>query len=282
MRRVGINIYCQCCRTSPESSGTNSKTVNRRQHFLFKFLHIRNGRPLIHRTRQRFLCKQGTLFKCTANPDANNHRRTGIRSCILNCSKNSILNTFDPVCRLQHKYPAHIFAAKSLRRNGDPYLIPRHKIIMNDRRCIILRILADQWILHYRLTQITIHISLTHPFIDRICQRTAFKMNILADFHKNNCHTRVLADGYGIFLCNPQIILKLSQYLLTDWRLFFCNGTFQCFLHIPCQHMVRFYAHLPDIRNNFLCMYCTHALYFLKGLFDFIHHGIVIGMLFPC
>ena len=153
---------------------------------------------------------------------------------------------------------------------------------MNDRRCIILRILADQWILHYRFTQITIHISLTHPFIDRIRQRTAFKVNILPDFQKNNCHTRVLTDGYGILLCNLQIILKLPQHLLTDRRLLICNRTFQCFLHIRCQHMVRFYAHLPDIRNNFLCMYYTHALYFLKNPFDFIHCGILIGMLFPC
>ena len=47
--------------------------------------------------------------------------------------------TFDE-SRFEHKDPAHIFAAESLRRKGHLYLISGHNGIMDDSRGIVLRV----------------------------------------------------------------------------------------------------------------------------------------------
>ena len=165
----------------------------------------------IHRSGQSLLCKQRTFFKSSTDTNAHNHWRTGIRSCISDCCQNCIFHTFDTICRFQHKNTAHIFTAKSFWCNGDFHFITRNNFCMQNCRCIIFCIFTDQRIFYHGFSQISIHITTTHTFIDRFLKITTHKMYILSDFHKNNCHSRILTDWNHLFVRNFQIFLKLIQ-----------------------------------------------------------------------
>ena len=139
----------------------------------------------------RHLC---TLFKGSADSDTYYHRRTGIGSCIPHRCQNGILDSFDSICRFQHKHTAHVFTSESLRSHRDLYLLTLYDLIMNDSRCIILRILTVNRILNHGFTEISVYISLAHALIDSISQRTADQMYILSYLDKHNCHSGILAD----------------------------------------------------------------------------------------
>ena len=159
---------------------------------------------------QRFLCHQCAFFKCAADSHADNHRRTGIRSGIFHCRKNCFFYSFDSICRFQHKHTAHILTSKAFRCNLDLHLIARNDFIMNDSRCVIFCILSENRIFDNGFSQISIDISAADSFIDRIFKVSTFKMHILSDLKKYNCHTCILADRDHIFSCDLQVVLKLA------------------------------------------------------------------------
>ena len=186
----------------------------------------------IHRTCQCLLRHQCTFFKSTANAHSDYHRRARIRSCILYRRQDCVLHAFYSVCGLEHKYSAHILTAKSLRCHGYPDTIPRNNTIMNDRGCIILRILPVNGILHHRFSQITVHISLSDTFVDGIFHIAPCQMHILTHFQKYNRHSGILTDGNHILACNIHILLQLLQDLLPQ-RCFFLLFRFcKCRLHV--------------------------------------------------
>ena len=49
-----------------------------------------------------------------------------------------------------------------------------------------------------------------NPLIDCIRQAAALKMNFLANFDKDHCHTGILTDRDHILPCDFQILLKLG------------------------------------------------------------------------
>lgn len=200
-------------------------------------------RPAPRESTHRLLSEEGkllatleqpiyTFFKSTANAHSDHHRRARIRSCILYRRQDCVLHAFYSVCWLEHKYSAHILTAKSLWCHGYPDTIPRNNTIMNDRGCIILRILPVNGILHHRFSQITVHISLSDTFVDGIFHIAPCQMHILTHFQKYNRHSGILTDGNHVLACNIHILLQLLQDLLPQ-RCFFLLFRFcKCRLHV--------------------------------------------------
>ena len=83
MRWIGLDIYRKCRYGATESCWTDAEAVDLLQHLVFELLHICLRRLLMKLTGQRFLRHQRALFEVAADTDANNHRRTGIRACVL-------------------------------------------------------------------------------------------------------------------------------------------------------------------------------------------------------
>ena len=113
-----------------------------------------------------------------------------------------ILHTFNPIGRLQHKDTAHILASKSLRSNFNLYFIPRHNVIVNNCRRVIFRILTDNRVTYHRLSKISLHISLSHTFIDGVRKTSTFKVYLLTNFYEHDRHTGILTDWDHILSCN--------------------------------------------------------------------------------
>ena len=164
---------------------------------------------------QCFFCHQCTFFKCASDPNTDYHRRTGIRSCIFHRRQNCIFHAVDSLCRLQHKYTAHIFTAEPFRCNLDLHPVTFHDPDMKNRRSIIFCIFADQWIPYNGFTEISFHISLPYTFIYCFFQAAAFKVYILSDLQKDNCHSCILTDRDHILCGYLKIFLKLSKDLLS-------------------------------------------------------------------
>ena len=102
-----------------------------------------------YRSCQRLLRHESCFFKGTANTNTNYNRWACIRTCILYSRYNSIHCAFHTICRLKHKYSAHIFASKSLRCYGKLNIFSWNDTVMNNRRCIIFCIFSDKRIIYY-------------------------------------------------------------------------------------------------------------------------------------
>ena len=195
---IGIDIDCKCRGASAESTRSDSQSVDLFKHFFFQICHPWNFRLLIEISGKCLLCHQCRFFKGSANTDTYDHRRAGIRTCILYRGENGIFYTLDPIC----KDPAHIFTAKTLWRKCDLYLISGHDRIMDDSRCIILGIDALDRITYDRLAQIAINITLAHTLIDGIRKTSTFKVYLLTNFYEHDRHTGILTDWDHILSCN--------------------------------------------------------------------------------
>ena len=76
--------------------------------YFFKLRIPRIRIPLIYARKQCPFGEICTVIKCTAKPDADDHRRTGIRSGQLDCLQHKADYAFFSFRRLAHTDPAHI------------------------------------------------------------------------------------------------------------------------------------------------------------------------------
>ncbi len=93
---------------------------------------------------QRFFCHERTLFKSSADADADDHRRAGVGTCIFYSGENRIFDALDAVGRFEHKDAAHVLTAKAFGCDSNRHLIAQGQFIMNDSRGIVLGIFAQK------------------------------------------------------------------------------------------------------------------------------------------
>ena len=152
MGRIRININRQCGDGTTQSSRSDTGTVNSLQNFFFQFAYIWNVGTLIHRPSQSLLCHQGTFLESASDSHTDYQGRTGIRPRIPYSRHHCIFYSFNPIRRLQHKYPAHILASEPLGRYRDLNPVAGHYGIMDDCRCVILCVFPVNRILYHRFS----------------------------------------------------------------------------------------------------------------------------------
>ena len=87
---------------------------------------------------------------------------------------------------------------------------------MDDSRSVIFRIFTKERISYNGFSQIAFRIALPDSFVYRILKNPSFKMDILAYFQEYNGHAGVLANGDPVLTGNLQVLLQLSQNLLSQ------------------------------------------------------------------
>ena len=161
------------------------------------------------RAQQCFFRHQGAFLKGTADTDTDNHGRTGIRSRILYRRQDSIFDTFQAICRFQHKNAAHIFTSKALGRNLNRHAVSGHNFIIEHAGCIVPGIDSQNGISNNGFPKVSFCITKTDSFLHCLFQASAFKMNLLSHFQKNDSHSGILTDRDLILFGNFQIFRKL-------------------------------------------------------------------------
>ena len=217
-------------------------------------------------TGQRFLRHQRALFEVAADTDANNHRRTGIRACVLYSRQDSLLDALNAVCRLQHEDTAHILTAGPLGRHCEREFVAFYHIIVNNRRRIIPGVLPDQRIANYGFAQESFDIALTYALLDCFGQASAFDPQILSHLCEYHCHAGILTDRNLISSRNHQVLIQLLQDLASQRGRLYLYSCPKRFFHVLGQEMIRFDTHFLNIADDLLRMYGSHILPPLTGI----------------
>ena len=100
MCRVRLNIHSKCRLRASKSSRTDSESVDFLKQLILKLTHIARWSFPIQIPCKSLLCKKRTLLKGTPYADTDNHRRTCVRSRILDRCEYRILNTLYSISRL--------------------------------------------------------------------------------------------------------------------------------------------------------------------------------------
>ena len=156
---------------------------------LFQFGHVQ-------RFHRRFFCHQHSLFRRTADADADNTRRTPAGPHVPDSLDNMI---DDRVRRIEHFQGRLVFRTTTLGADRDLDRIARHDIHHDDGRRIVPGVLACKLrVVHDRRAQLVVRerIGTPDPFVDRVMDTAgeSFPPHIHTYLQKNIDDTRILTD----------------------------------------------------------------------------------------
>ena len=168
-------------------------------------------------------------------------------------------------CRRGHHFQLrHILAAKALRGNGYLHLVALCKAKVNDRRSIVARIDSFKRIGYYRAAQPAVYIALRNAAVERLVDVAADKVDVLSDLHKDDCHSRILTDRYGLLSGNVDIVDYIAKDILSHGGLFKLRICADTVLHIPGKVKVCLYAELSDELLHLPNIYLPNSFMLLK------------------
>ena len=160
---------------------------------------------------QRFLGQQRHLLEGAADAHAQHHGRAGIgpgQPCRLH---HKILHALQALGRGEHAQAAHVFAAESLGRNREAQPVARDQPHMQDGGRIIAGVSAADGVAHHGLAQVAIGISAPDALVDRVLQKSARDVRVLAQFSKDHRHARILADGHAALARHVGVVANQLQ-----------------------------------------------------------------------
>ena len=209
---------------------------------------------LVDWARECLFREQRRAVHRAADTDADDLRRTWIRTGVLDDLHNGLLHALYTIGRNEHFHAGLILRAKALRRNRNAETVTGDDPRVDDTRRIILCVLTIKKRLRNNgLAQIAFRVALCDPLVNRILQKSSRDVKILSDFDKHDGHPRILAIRTILLARNLSIADDLIQNDLTDRRLLCLPALLEAFIDVVGEIVRRFFAHLGDVLRDFFC-----------------------------
>ena len=211
MRGRGLDAHAERRGFAPEALRTDAQSVDALGELALQRVVIGIGMRTLTQLHQRFLGQQRHLLEGAADAHAQHHGRAGIGARHARCLHHKIPDALQSLGRGEHAQAAHVFASKSLGRDGEAQPVARNQPQMQHRGRIVAGVSAPDGIAHDGLAQIAVRIPAADALVDRVLQKSARDVRVLAQFSKDHRHARILADGHAALARHVGVVANQLQ-----------------------------------------------------------------------
>ena len=192
--RVGDDIDSQRSDRAAHILRTDAQTVDAVEDLAFHIGVVQLAVVGEQITAQCLLGKQRTHLGIAADAHADNQRCAGFAAVFLDAVDHEGDDVLAGGAGMEHLHGAGVFAAGTLRDDGQSDAVALYQAGMDDGRSVVLRVDAVERIIDHRFAQIGLGVSLTDTLVDRILKQLSDDVDVLTDLGKDNDHAGVLTD----------------------------------------------------------------------------------------
>ena len=143
-----------------------------------------------------------------SNTDVNG--RAGARAGFFNGFNYRVYDALDALRGFEHIQRRHVFASEALRHKSKFNFVARDELGVNGGWGVVGCVPA-RYRVAYRLSEIPVGISPPHSVVHSLGKGLARKEYLVSYFEHYDGHSRVLADGHGLFARDFAVLYKLPE-----------------------------------------------------------------------